>query len=48
MTYWIFRRSKPDNWGSIRDNHSAHVSKETKAWLAKQPEGHLRISRQLR
>jgi transposase len=23
----------------ILDNHSAHVSKETKAWLAKQPEG---------
>ena len=23
----------------ILDNHSAHVSKETKAWLASQPEG---------
>jgi len=23
----------------ILDNHSAHISKETKAWLAKQPEG---------
>jgi transposase len=23
----------------IRDNHSAHISKETKAWLATQPEG---------
>ncbi|MGH6869389.1 MAG: transposase [Methylocella sp.] len=24
---------------SILDNHSAHISKETKAWLAAQPEG---------
>ncbi len=23
----------------ILDNHSAHISKETKAWLAEQPEG---------
>jgi DDE superfamily endonuclease len=23
----------------IRDNHSAHISKETKAWLASQPAG---------
>ncbi len=23
----------------ILDNHSAHISKETKAWLANQPEG---------
>ena len=23
----------------ILDNHSAHISKETKAWLATQPEG---------
>ena len=23
----------------ILDNHSAHISKETKAWLAAQPEG---------
>jgi transposase len=27
----------------ILDNHSAHTSKETKAWLATQPEGPLRI-----
>jgi transposase len=25
----------------ILDNHSAHISKETKAWLAQQPEGRL-------
>jgi hypothetical protein len=24
----------------ILDKHSAHISKETKAWLATQPEGH--------
>jgi transposase len=24
----------------ILDNHSAHISKETKAWLAQRPEGH--------
>jgi transposase len=27
----------------ILDNHSAHISKETKAWLAAQPRGPLRI-----
>jgi len=28
----------------ILDNHSAHISKETKAWLAKQPEGRFQFT----
>jgi transposase len=28
----------------ILDNHSAHISKETKAWLAKQPAGHFKFT----
>jgi transposase len=28
----------------ILDNHSAHISKETKAWLAAQPEGRFELT----
>ena len=28
----------------ILDNHSAHISKETKAWLAAQPEGRFQFT----
>jgi transposase len=28
----------------ILDNHSAHISKETKAWLAKKPEGRFQFT----
>src|ERR1700756_773142 len=28
----------------ILDNHSAHISKETKAWLATQPEGRFELT----
>jgi len=34
----------PNRVNVILDNHSAHISKETKAWLAQQPAGRLEFT----